>query len=31
VLVRKPENDDDAALAMFRAEILSGVAALIDG
>jgi ADP-heptose:LPS heptosyltransferase len=30
VLVRKPENEDGAALARFRAEILSGVATLID-
>lgn len=29
VLVRKPENEDGAALARFRAEILSGVADLI--
>ena len=30
VLVRKPENENDAALAQFRAEILSGVAELIE-
>jgi len=30
VLIRKPGNEDDAALAQFRAEILSGVADLVN-
>lgn len=30
VLIRKPDTDDEAALATFRAEIVAGVAQLID-